>query len=304
MDSKCARPASRIACASFCAIAPMSPVANATAMPEVLPESLPRICSDRSARHAARTSPPEPESSTSTGASTLPDAERPANHADRAKSYPPGSNGGAGGVNLARKRISAPSVTDLCRLFVAGVSSPAIPIRYGKFTRTLMARPVPGSRMATTNLRCRTAGWSSTASTRPVKIPETGRPIGAAPTNSDRAQMVRQPNVKATVIDRIASRKSGKLARPCRQTLTAIAIDAQIAQNAIHQGRPGIANHPAIPAPKPTASHGPRSKVQFERKHSTPAKLLDMWLWLIHGRCCNAAAPARAGTAGSSAMAA
>ena len=234
-DSRCARPARRIASASRSLIAPSSPVASAAAMPPRLPPSRSVICAVRRRRRLPSAAPGD---TSSTGANPRPVAPIPANHAARAKSYAPGTDAAAGGISRARSRIRAASPSPF------GTSSVA------RLTRTRGGSPIPGSLWIVSRTRSR-ATSASIPTTRPVTTATTGRASTGAATCSARHHAVATPAAIRT--PPTATLCAARPPRPIAAAAQAMASAASIA--AIHWFGSGIRNQPPAPVPNATGTH-------------------------------------------------
>ena len=101
-------PLLRIACASSTAIVPCSPVTNAAPIGPLAVVILAWICLDKLARALLRNGLVSDDLYSFTSPKADPVAPIPENQARRAKSYPPGSAGPAGGISRARNNMIAP----------------------------------------------------------------------------------------------------------------------------------------------------------------------------------------------------
>src|SRR5690606_5596430 len=258
-------------------MAPRSPLAKAAAIAPEDPSSRERTCSDKRRCRLASTAPSPPGSTTSISPCTPPVAANPWNYAARAKSYPPGSIGGDGGISRARSRTSAPSVS-------SGRSC-----SIGTFTRTLIARPSSGARVASTSRTRSSAGCSIRSSTRPSSRIEAARAIGSAPTSSDRVQTIPSPAASSTETDTTAIKRCARASTPRHAARAPSAANRQPLAISTHSVGPSRTNPAAIPPANAMASHGPRSNPARASALSRTSPVLDKWARFRQGDCRNAA---------------
>lgn len=236
IDNRCARPERRIASASSSLIAPRSPVASVAAIAPADPPTCSRTCADSRARIVPPGCPAG--LSTSISPKARPVAPSPSNHATRSKSQAPGTAGGAGAINRARSRNTAP------------LAMPSTIAVSATLTRSIGGR----SGASIGAIRKRTiwrAGKASTRSTVPVKFATTGRASTGSATRSARNQISAHPNASAS-----APIPSARMARPPRGSINAPTPSAQpIRITALQAAACGSANHRMTPVPIITGSH-------------------------------------------------
>ncbi len=210
------------------------------------------MCAESRARRSAPGG--SPPAVTVTGASPRPVAPIPENHATRAKSYAPGTEGGGGGISRAR------------RLTVAPRASPAGTSFAARLTRTRggrSGRPTGASRTRTSSR----AGSCSTRSTRAVIVTSAGRASTGAATRSARHHTKAHPAAIAS-----APISAARPARPPLDIASPISASAPLAtRNQRQSCASGSTNHAAIPAPSATGSH----RISWSRSASSQRSIPD-----------------------------